>query len=280
MFLIFFNFFFLEFGFATAPLITLGCIMMRKCHLNTCPVGIATQDPELRKKFKGQPEHVVNFFFLMAEEIREYMAQLGFKTMDEMIGHADVLEVDPSALHYKSKGLDLSPMLINAQSLVENSGEGSGGPSDMFKTISQMPDYAPGLDSTVLSNGVTVLPRLDTRFIGEALQALDNQTPVVITSPVTNLDRTVGATLSHEVAKRYGAVGLPPHTITLELTGHGGQSLGCGLAAGIDIHLTGDANDYVGKMLSGGSISITPPRVELQGDVLLGNAGTITFFCI
>lgn len=261
-----------EFGFATAPLIALGCIMMRKCHLNTCPVGIATQDEELRKKFKGQPEHVMNFFFLMAEEIREYMAELGFSTMDEMIGQADRMEIDQEALHYKSKGLDLSPLLMNASELAPEAG--------VRKLQEQDPDYSSSSSNQTLKNGLIVKPTLDRYLIENALPVLDGmQKNVIIEAEVNNENRTVGATLSHEVALRYGEDGLPEDSIHIKLFGHGGQSLGCGLAKGVSLELIGDSNDYVGKALSGGIISVYPERKLVSKDgfmphdnVVVGNA--------
>ena len=252
-----------EFGFATAPLIALGCIMMRKCHLNTCPVGIATQDEELRKKFTGQPDHVVNFFYLMAQEIREYMAELGFETMDEMIGRADCLQVDESALHYKSKGLDLSPLLVNATELNEK--------AQVRKTIEQEPDYATPTQSFT-STGIQLSPALDQFLIEMAQPALESKEPVEIQAAVTNENRTVGATLSHHIVKRYGPEGLPDGTIQIRLSGHGGQSLGCGLAKGVAIELVGDSNDYVGKALSGGEIAIYPEYLAADSNVIVGNA--------
>ncbi|EEY64939.1 glutamate synthase, putative [Phytophthora infestans T30-4] len=228
-----------EFGFATGPLIALGCIMMRKCHLNTCPVGVATQDPELRKKFQGQLEHVVNFMFMLAEEVQDYMRRLGFCKLDDLIGRADLLKVNQDALHYKSRKLDLSPLLINASTLNEGAG--------VKKEMEQ--DHE--VDKCI-----------DMRLIDKAKTALENKTPVVIEDVATNLDRTLGATLSHEVCKRYGEEGLPDGTIHLKLKGHGGQSLAFGLVKGVRLDLEGDSNDYVGKALSGGEVS----------NVIIGNA--------
>ncbi|CEG47654.1 ferredoxin-dependent glutamate [Plasmopara halstedii] len=242
-----------EFGFATGPLIALGCIMMRKCHLNTCPVGIATQDPELRKKFQGQPEHVVNFMFMLAEEVRDYMRRLGFCKLDDLIGRADLLKVNQDALHYKSRKLDLSPLLINASSLNEGAG--------VKKEIEQ--DHV-------------VEKCIDMRLIEKAKNALEDKTPVVIEDTVSNLDRTLGATLSHEICKRYGENGLPNGTIHLKLKGHGGQSLAFGLAKGIRLDLEGDSNDYVGKALSGGEVAVYPSSEFTERgnpeNVIVGNA--------
>lgn len=226
-----------EFGFSTAPLIALGCIMMRKCHLNTCPVGIATQDPLLRKKFKGQPEHVVNFFFLMAEEIREYMAMLGIRTMEELVGRVDLLEPDQEVLKGKNADLDLSALLQQPTKLNPDAG--------VVKSMQQ--DHL-------------LHEALDNEIIQQAKPALEEGVPVTIELPVTNLDRTVGTMLSYEISKKFGSAGLPDDTIKIKLTGHGGQSMGFALAKGVSIEIEGDSNDYVGKGLSGGSISVYPHR--------------------
>ena len=226
-----------EYGFATAPLITLGCIMMRKCHLNTCPVGIATQDEELRKKFSGQPEHVMNYFFLLAEELREIMAKLGYSKMEDMVGQTQHLEVNRRGQHYKSRGLDLSPLLTPASELNPAAG------------IRNLTTQYHGLDIAK-----------DNELIEKAKAALENGTPVVIESTVNNLNRTMGTMLSYEVSKRFGKDGLPDDTIKINLTGHGGQSFGFTLAKGITMHIEGDANDYTGKGLSGGKIAVFPQR--------------------
>jgi len=225
-----------EFGFSTAPLIALGCIMMRKCHLNTCPVGIATQDPELRKKFSGEPEHVMNFFWLLAEEVREHMASLGYKNMDEMVGQTQRLAVDTSRMNYKSKGLDLSPLLLKAADLNPDAG----------LIHSEVQDHEIGAT-------------IDRDLITEAMPALEHGTAVVLeTKLATNLQRTLGTMLSYEVSKRYGKEGLPDKTVHVKLSGHGGQSLGFCLAKGIFLDLEGDSNDGVGKSLSGGVIAVYP----------------------
>ena len=243
-----------EFGFATAPLIALGCIMMRKCHLNTCPVGVATQDPLLRKKFSGKPEHVVNFFFLLAEEMREYMAELGVRSIDELVGRTDLLEVDPAVLHYKSKGLDLSPLLTPASQL--NPGAGI--------KRSKEQDHELGL-------------ALDNMLLEQAKPVFESGVPVKIEAPISNLNRTVGTMLSYEISKRYGKAGLPDDSIHIKLTGHGGQSLGFALAKGVFLDLEGDSNDYVGKGLSGGKIAVYPHRDALKNgfqpkdNVIVGN---------
>lgn len=243
-----------EFGFATAPLIAMGCIMMRKCHLNTCPVGIATQDPELRAKFAGVPSHVQNYFFLLAEEVREIMAKLGYETMDDMVGQSQNLEVNTRGLNYKSRGLDLSPLLTPASELNPDAG--------IRCTSSQYH----GLDVAV-----------DNEFIEKAKESLENGTPTVIEGTITNLNRTCGTMLSYEISKKYGKEGLPDDTIHLKMTGHGGQSMGFTLAKGVTMTVEGDANDYCGKGLSGGKIAVFPsPAVLADGfvpedNVVVGN---------
>ncbi|MFA7237520.1 MAG: glutamate synthase-related protein, partial [Phycisphaeraceae bacterium] len=240
-----------EFGFATAPLITLGCIMMRKCHLNTCPVGIATQDPVLRGKFAGKPEHVVNYLFLVAEDARQIMARLGFRTVDEMIGRSETLCVDDAVRHWKAVGLDLTPILTPARKKHDG--------VRVRKTIAQ--DH--GLDKA-----------LDNQLIQLAQPAIRRGEQVRIDLPVININRVVGTTLSHEVSKAHGEKGLPDDTVWIKLTGSAGQSLGAWLAPGISIELEGDANDYVGKGLSGGKLVIYPPKNATfvpEENVLLGN---------
>jgi glutamate synthase domain-containing protein 2 len=244
-----------EFGFSTGPLIALGCIMMRKCHLNTCPVGVATQDPLLRKKFSGKPEHVVNFFFMMAEEIREYMAGLGYRKFDDMVGQVQHLEVNTSLLHYKSQGIDLKPLLIPAQTLNEKAG-----------VIRQM------------SQDHLLEQALDMELVKQAMPALESKTPVKIDLPVTNLNRTVGTMLSYEISKRFGKEGLPDDSVHIKLHGHGGQSLGFALAPGVTIEVVGDSNDYVGKGLSGGRIMVYPATEGVldsgfvaEDNVIVGN---------
>ncbi|TVS17060.1 MAG: glutamate synthase large subunit [Gammaproteobacteria bacterium] len=240
-----------EFGFATAPLVVLGCIMMRKCHLNTCPVGIATQDPELRAKFSGQPEHVVNYFFMLARELREIMAELGFRRVDEMVGRTDCLEADLAVAHWKAKGLDLTPLLLPARE-----------PEDFLGRFAQHPqDHE--------------LERaLDNQLIELAEPALARGEKVRIDLPVVNTNRVVGGTLSHTIIKRVGADMLPDDTIHIRLTGSAGQSLGAWLARGVTIEVEGDANDYVGKGLSGGKVMIYPPRssrFKAEENILVGN---------
>ena len=212
-----------EFGFATAPLIASGCIMMRKCHLNTCPVGIATQDPELRKRFTGKPEHVINFFFFVAEEVRLLMAALGFRRFADMIGRSDHLDQKKAIEHYKSKGLDFSRVLYTPVA----------GPGVAIRNSERQDHHLHGV--------------LDRWLIEQAMPALNEGKPVGIMGKIRNSDRTAGAMLSGEVAKRYGHTGLPPDTINISLTGTAGQSFGAFLAHGVAIDLVGEANDYVGK---------------------------------
>ncbi len=240
-----------EFGFATAPLVTLGCIMMRVCHLNTCPVGIATQDPVLRKKFTGKPESLINFFFLLAEEVRELMAYMGFRKLNEMIGRVDRLEVGEAIRHFKARGLDLTPILSPARKLHEN--------VQVYATRSQDHGLAQALDN---------------RIIADAKEALQNGKPVRLEYPIQNTNRTVGTMLSHQIAKRYGETGLPDDTIHLKFCGSAGQSFGAWLARGVTLELEGDANDYVGKGLSGGIIAVYPDRrsvFEPGENIIIGN---------
>lgn len=239
-----------EFGFATAPLVVQGCIMMRKCHLNTCPVGIATQDPELVKRFKGEPEHVINYFFFLAEEVREYMAQLGFRTFEEMIGRADMLDTRKGIEHWKAQGLDFSRVFHRPE---------MSQPTAIRWTERQ--DH--GLDKA-----------LDHQLIAAAKQALEQRSHVEIPVTVRNLNRTFGAMLSGEVARRYGHAGLPDDTIHIKATGIAGQSCGAFLAQGITLELQGEANDYVGKGLSGGRIVIYPPAncpIVPEENIIVGN---------
>ena len=240
-----------EMGFSTAPLVTLGCIMMRKCHLNTCPVGIATQDPQLRAKFAGKPEHVVNYLFMVAEEARQLMAQLGFRKIDDMIGRSDVLESTEAIKHWKSDGLDLSPILAPAIKLHED--------VDVRCTIGQ--DH--GLDKA-----------LDNQLLPLVGRALINREKVQLEHPIVNTNRTVGTILSHNLVKAWGEHGLPDDTIHIKFNGSAGQSFGAFLANGITLELEGDANDYVGKGLSGGQLMIYPPKESTfvaQDNLLIGN---------
>jgi glutamate synthase (NADPH/NADH) large chain len=239
-----------EFGFSTMPLVAMGCIMMRKCHLNTCPVGIATQDPALRAKFTGQPEHVINFFFFIAEQLRQIMAQLGFKKVDEMVGRVDMLETREAIEHWKARGLDFTSILYNPQV-----------PSRIGRHCTTTQDH--GLDEA-----------LDYQLIDRARGAIDNKTPIVIKLPIKNVHRTVGAMLSGEIARKYGSAGLPDNTIYFEFDGSAGQSFGAFLAKGVTLELEGDANDYVGKGLSGGRIIVYPPKSSTfvpEENILVGN---------
>jgi glutamate synthase (NADPH/NADH) large chain len=239
-----------EFGFATAPLVVEGCIMMRKCHLNTCPVGVATQDPELRKRFTGQPEHVVNYFFFVAEEVRELMASMGVRKFEDLIGRADLLDMQQGIEHWKASGLDFSKIF-----------------------------HQPKIDSTVSRRHNELqehgLERaLDNKLIELAQPALEKGEKVVIETPITNTNRTVGTMLSNQVASRYGHDGLSDDTITVKLAGTAGQSFAAFLAHGISFELTGEGNDYVGKGLCGGRIVIKPP-VGFRGipheNIIVGN---------
>ena len=239
-----------EFGFATAALISAGCIMMRKCHLNTCPVGVATQDPELRKRFSGQPEHVVNFMCFIAQEVRELMAEMGFRTLEEMIGRSDRLEVRAAIDHWKAKGLDFERIFHQPQV----------GP-EVARFNCQKQDH--GLEDV-----------LDRRLIEQAADALDRRRPVRITTRVRNTNRIVGAMLSGEVAKRYGHQGLPDDTIHIACEGTAGQSFGAFLARGVTLELEGDANDYAGKGLSGGRLIVYPSKKSTfnpRENIIVGN---------
>jgi glutamate synthase (NADPH) large chain len=239
-----------EFGFSTAPLVSMGCIMMRKCHLNTCPVGIATQDPALRAKFHGKPENVINYFFFVAEEIRELMAKLGFRKFEDMIGRVDLIEMDEALEHWKARGLDFSSILyrpvmparVGRRKLIEQNH---------------------GLDEA-----------LDYKLIDHAKEAIDNGMPVEFKLPIKNVHRTVGAMLSGEIAKKYGSAGLPDDTIKFYFNGSAGQSFGAFLSKGVTMTLEGDANDYVGKGLSGGRLVVYPPKRSNfvpEENILVGN---------
>jgi len=239
-----------EFGFATTPLIAMGCVMMRKCHLNTCSVGIATQDPVLRKQFQGQPEHVINFFFFIAEQVRQHMAELGFRKLDEMVGRVDMLDVEPAVNHWKAQGLDFSAILYNPPI-----------PSRVARRCIQSQDH--GLHQA-----------LDHQLVEHSLDALLTLSPLEIRLPVRNVHRSVGTMLSGDVARRYGSAGLPDDTLKIHLEGSAGQSLGAFLSKGITITLEGEANDYVGKGLSGGRIIVYPPKTSTfapEENIIIGN---------
>jgi glutamate synthase (NADPH/NADH) large chain len=239
-----------EFGFATAPLVVSGCIMMRVCHLDTCPVGVATQNPILRSRFEGQAEHVVNFFEFLAEEVREYLAALGFRTMDEAIGHSEFIDVNRAISHWKADGLDLSPILA-APSL----------PSDSPRRRETTQDHE-------------LEKHFDHRLIEAAKSSLSDSAPTVITLPISNVDQAVGTMLGNEITKRFGEAGLPEATIDVRLIGEAGQSFGAFLPRGVKLTLEGDANDYVGKGLSGGSIVVLPNRASIypaEKNIIAGN---------
>ena len=245
-----------EVAFGTIALIAEGCIMMRKCHLNTCPVGVATQDPELRRKFVGKPEDVVNFFLYVAEEAREIMAELGFRTYDEMVGRVDMLDANDAIRHWKSEGLDLAPLLHAVD------------PKGSAILHCEKQDH--GLEKLI-----------DNKLIEQARPALEEKKPVVIETEVHNVDRSFGTMLSGEVAKRHGHAGLPEDTIVIKAKGTAGQSLGAWLTRGVTIDLAGEGNDYVGKGLSGGRICIYPPRetpIVAEENIIVGN--TVLFGAI
>ncbi|ABE61984.1 glutamate synthase (NADH) large subunit [Nitrobacter hamburgensis X14] len=239
-----------EFGFATAPLIAAGCIMMRKCHLNTCPVGVATQDPVLRKRFTGQPEHVINYFFFVAEEVREIMAQLGYRTFNEMIGQVQMLDQSALVTHWKAKGLDFSKLFYRQK-------EAPG--QKIYHTEGQNHR----LDKV-----------LDRKLIAQAKPALDRGAPVTIETGINNTDRSAGAMLSGAVARIYGHTGLPLDTIQVHLKGTAGQAFGAWLGRGVTFDLEGEGNDYVGKGLSGGRIIVRPPAnsgIVPEESIIVGN---------
>ncbi len=239
-----------EFGFSTAPLVAMGCIMMRKCHLNTCPVGIATQDPRLRAKFAGAPEHVINYFFFVAEQVREWMARMGFRKMDEMIGRVDRIEMRNASEHWKARGLDFSSILYNPQV-----------PSRVGRRCTIAQDHAIG-------------EVLDRELIEIARPAIEKGGRIERAMPIRNVHRSVGAMLSGEVARRHGSKGLDPDAVRFSFNGSAGQSFGAFLARGITLELEGDANDYTGKGLSGGKLIVYPPRESSfapEDNILIGN---------
>ena len=239
-----------EMGFATAPLVVEGCVMMRKCHLNTCPVGIATQDPALIERFSGQPEHVVNYFFFVAEEARALMARMGFRTFAEMVGRADMLDVRRGVAHWKARGLDLSRLLHRPEA-----------PPGVAIRSSEAQDHGLG-------------EALDHHILAESQGALERRSPVSFEVPIRNIHRAVGAMLSGEVARRYGHAGLPDDTIHVKAIGTAGQSFGAFLARGVTLELEGQANDYVGKGLSGGRIIVYSPResrLAPEENIIVGN---------
>ena len=239
-----------EFGFSTAPLVVMGCIMMRVCHLDTCPVGVATQNPVLRERFSGQPEFVVTFFEFIAEQVREYLAALGFRSLDEAIGHAELIDVDRAVEHFKARGLDLSPVL-----------------------------YVPAIEEGVARRRVTdqdhgLDKALDNELIAMCAPALERGEPVRIQMGIRNVNRTVGTMLGSAVTRIYGGEGLPEDTIDITFTGSAGQSFGAFVPRGITMRLEGDANDYVGKGLSGGRIIVRPDRsatFAAEDHIIAGN---------
>ncbi|MEO1649862.1 MAG: glutamate synthase large subunit, partial [Pseudomonadota bacterium] len=239
-----------EFGFSTAPLIAAGCIMMRKCHLNTCPVGVATQDPVLRARFKGKPEHVVNYFFYVAEEVRELMAEMGYRSFNEMIGQSDMLDKDDAFAHWKAQGL-------------------------AFERLFHKPEAVDGVaiyNSERQNHGLESV--LDNRLIELATPALEARTPINETIEIANRDRSAGAMLSGEIAKRFGLEGLPEDTVYFNMTGTAGQAFGAWVAKGITLDLVGEANDYVGKGLSGGKIIVRPDpasKIDPETSIIVGN---------
>jgi glutamate synthase domain-containing protein 3 len=239
-----------EFGFATAPLVVSGCIMMRVCHLDTCPVGVATQNPELRKHFTGRPEFVEHFFRFVAEEVRELMASLGFRTMDEMVGRIDRLNTAPAVDHWKANGLDLSQILANP---------------DVPDTVSRRATVAQdhGLEQA-----------LDTTLIERCASAIEDRSPVSFSLPIRNVNRTVGTMLGSAVTRRWGGEGLPDGAIQIRFSGSAGQSFGAFVPQGMTLTIEGDANDYFGKGLSGGRLAVFPPRASTfvaNKNIIIGN---------
>jgi glutamate synthase (NADPH/NADH) large chain len=239
-----------EWGIATAALIVEGCIMMRKCHMNTCPVGVATQDPELRKRFTGDPDHVVNFFKLITQELREIMAALGFRTINEMVGQVDFLEVRDDVKHWKYKNLDLSPILYKE-------------PASLYTGL---------YNSEAQDHGIEGI--LDWKLLEAAKPAIDKQEKVSASFNIRNTDRTTGTLLSNEISKKYKGAGLPDETIHVKFTGTAGQSFGAFNAKGITLELEGDANDYFGKGLSGAKLIVYPPKQSIyvpEENIIIGN---------
>jgi glutamate synthase domain-containing protein 2/glutamate synthase domain-containing protein 3 len=236
-----------EFGFGTITLVTMGCVMMRKCHLNTCPVGVATQDPELRKRFIGKPEYLMNFMRFVAQDVREIMAKLGFRKFEDMVGRTDMLEMDEGISHWKTVGLDFSRVLCPPVKGI------------LHCTIGQTHDFSKSLDPSIIK---------------DAAPAIESGKPVSLSMSIRNCNRTVGTMLSSEISKRYGENGLPPDTIKIKFNGVAGQSFGAFLAKGVTFELEGDANDYVGKGLSGGKIIIYPPKkasYRAHNNIVTGN---------
>ena len=239
-----------EFGFATAPLVASGCVMMRACHLNTCPVGIATQNPELRKKFKGKPEHVVNYMYFVAQELREIMASLGFRTVDEMVGQMHKLNRNKAIEHYKSSGIDISPILYQASE-----------DRNKVKYNTQKQNHE-------------LEKHLDFKIIKQVHQALFRRQPTYLDLPINNMNRAVGAILSNEISQIYGAQGLPDNTINITFSGSAGQSFGAFATKGLSLIVDGNTNDYMGKGLSGGKLVIRVPKtcdIVAEDNIITGN---------
>ncbi|MEO8908590.1 MAG: glutamate synthase-related protein, partial [Microbacteriaceae bacterium] len=239
-----------EFGFATAPLVVSGCVMMRVCHLDTCPVGVATQNPVLRSRFTGKPEFVINFFEFIAQEVREYLADLGFRSIDEIIGHTDLLDLNGAIEHWKASGLDLTPIL-----------HGPDFPADAPRKNARPQNHE-------------LEKHFDNELIRRSADVLEHGGHLQLTLPIRNTERAVGTMLGHEVTVRYGENGLPADSIEITLIGSAGQSLGAFLPSGITLRLEGDSNDYVGKGLSGGSIIVRPDRSSVfpaERNVIAGN---------
>ena len=239
-----------EFGFATAPLVVSGCVMMRVCHLDTCPVGVATQNPALRARFSGKPEFVETFFEYIAEEVREWLAKLGFRTLGEAVGQVEFLDTRVAVDHWKASGLDLAPLLL----------------APVFATD------APRFNTTTQDHGLAAA--LDNKLIELAMDALEKKNPVKIDMPIRNINRTAGTMLGSEITRRYGGAGLPDNTIDVALHGSSGQSLGAFIPKGLTIRLYGDANDYVGKGLSGGRVIVRPDEKATfasEENVIAGN---------
>ena len=239
-----------EFGFATAPLVASGCVMMRACHLNTCPVGIATQNPELRKKFKGKPEHVVNFMYFVAQELREIMAKLGFRTVDEMVGKVEKLDRNNAIQHFKSRGIDLTPILHKVE----------------------VSDDVPLLNTSTQDHQLE--KALDFEIINMAHPALFRKEPTVLDLTINNENRAVGAILSNEISKIYGAQGLPENTLKINFTGSAGQSFGAFATKGLTLNVIGNTNDYLGKGLSGARLTIRVPdesTIVPEENIIIGN---------
>ena len=240
-----------EFGFATAPLVVLGCIMMRVCHLNTCPVGVATQDPRLRQKFSGDPAHVVNFFQFLTQEIRELMAEMGFRTLNEMIGRTDMIEVDEAIDHWKAKGLDFSNVLYKPD---------VGPEVGLYRQIDQDHGIHKSLDMQVL--------------LELCSEALEKGNKVEATLPIRNINRVVGTVLGSELVKKWGRDGLPEDTVQLTFEGSAGQSFAAFCPKGMTMRVLGDTNDYLGKGLFGAKIIVTPPAASTfkpEENIIVGN---------